>query len=69
MRYALDTNTLIYFFKGMGRINDNLLAHAPGDILIPAVVLYEIETGLAKSNSPLKRRKQLSALLLDISYQ
>jgi tRNA(fMet)-specific endonuclease VapC len=30
---------------------------------IPAVVLYELEVGLAKSRSPTKRRRQLSLLL------
>lgn len=63
MKYALDTNTLIYFFKGMGDIAPKLLAQAPGDILLPAVVLYELETGIAKSQAPEKRRAQLNALL------
>tara|TARA_R110002126_G_scaffold54466_9_gene147469 strand:- start:333 stop:731 length:399 start_codon:yes stop_codon:yes gene_type:complete len=63
MKYALDTNTLIYFFKGMGNVAPKLLMKAPGDILLPAVVLYELETGIAKSNAPAKRRDQLNELL------
>ncbi|MFO8155450.1 MAG: type II toxin-antitoxin system VapC family toxin [Pseudomonadota bacterium] len=63
MKYALDTNTLIYFFKGQGRVAEHLLTTAPADILIPAVVVYEIETGIAKSNEPEKRRVQLAELL------
>ncbi len=63
MKYALDTNTLIYFFKGMGNVAPKLLAKAPGDILLPAVVLYELETGIAKSQAPAKRREQLNELL------
>lgn len=63
MKYALDTNTLIYFFKGMGKVDQHLLAKMPGDVLIPAVVLYELETGIAKSQAPAKRRDQLNALL------
>ena len=63
MRYALDTNTLIYFFKGQGEVARNLLAKAPADVMIPAVVVYEIETGIAKSTDPTKRRKQLAELL------
>lgn len=63
MKYALDTNTLIYFFKGMGQVAPKLLAQAPGDILLPAIVLYELETGIAKSQSPAKRREQLNELL------
>ena len=57
--YVLDTNTLIYHFKGMGNVADRLLQTAPRDIAIPAVVLYELEVGLAKSNDTKKRRKQL----------
>lgn len=63
MKYALDTNTLIYFFKGMGKVAPKLLMQAPGDILLPAVVLYELETGIAKSQAPAKRRDQLNELL------
>ncbi len=57
--YVLDTNTLIYYFKGMGNVADKLLQTAPRDIAIPAIVLYELEVGLAKSNDTKKRRKQL----------
>ena len=60
--YILDTNTLIYFFKGIGNVADNLLAVSPKDVGIPAVVLYELEYGIAKSSSPKKRTKQLEEL-------
>ena len=50
--YILDTNTLIYFFKGMGNVAENLLASLPKDIGIPSVVLYELEYGIAKSRPP-----------------
>lgn len=36
---------------------------APSEIGIPIIVLYEIETGIAKSLQPQKRRKQLAMLL------
>jgi tRNA(fMet)-specific endonuclease VapC len=48
--FALDTNTLIYFFKGLGRVSQTLLALAPTEIAIPSVVAYELELGIAKSN-------------------
>ena len=60
--YVLDTNTLIYFFKGMGRVSGNLLAKSPNEIGIPAIVLYELEYGIVKSSSPEKRIEQLHAL-------
>ena len=60
--YILDTNTLIYFFKGMGNIAEKLLAISPKDIGIPSVVLYELEYGIAKSTSPGKRIRQLEEM-------
>ena len=63
MTFALDTNTLISFFKGMGRVAENLLARQPAEIAIPAVVLFELEVGIAKSSSPDKRREQMDELL------
>ena len=31
MKYCLDTNTLIYFFKGLGDVSNRLLATGPRD--------------------------------------
>jgi tRNA(fMet)-specific endonuclease VapC len=62
MIYVLDTNTLIYFFKGIGRVAENLLSKPPKDIGIPAIVLFEIMVGIQKSTSPEKRKKQLAQL-------
>jgi tRNA(fMet)-specific endonuclease VapC len=63
MKYALDTNTLIYFFKGMGEVATRLLDTPPHEIGVPAVVVYELEVGIAKSTSAEKRRAQLDELL------
>lgn len=60
--YVLDTNTLIYFFKGLGNVYTVLLKEAPNNIGIPTIVLYELEVGIAKSNSADKRIAQLEAL-------
>ncbi len=61
--YALDTNTLIYYFKGMGEVATRLLAAPPSEISVPVIVLYELETGIAKSNAPEKRRALINAFL------
>jgi len=60
---VLDTNALLYFFKGEGHVAANLLAHPPADVAVPSVVVFEIATGIAKSVSPKKRRAQLDKLL------
>jgi tRNA(fMet)-specific endonuclease VapC len=72
MMYVLDTNTLIYFFKGVGSVAYNLLHVPPRDIGIPSIVLYELQTGIAKSNSSKKRLGQFNEMvslvnLLDFS--
>ena len=60
--YVLDTNTLIYFFKGVGNVSNKLLSVSPKEIGIPTIVLYELEVGIAKSMSPRKRLKQLGEI-------
>lgn len=67
MIYALDTNSLICFFRGDGQVGGRLLATPPAQIAIPAVVLYELETGIAKSSDPVRRRAQLDRLLSVVS--
>ena len=61
--YLLDTNTLIYFFKGQGQVAGQLLATPPKQVGICAIVLHELETGIAKSAQPQKRRRQLESLV------
>jgi len=58
--YVLDTNILIYFFKGFGNTAQNLLAVSPREIGVPAIVCYELEVGIKKSKSPQKRNKQFN---------
>ena len=65
--YLLDTNSVIYFFKGMGNIDKNLFSHSPKEIFIPSIVIYELEVGIAKSNNPTKRAEQLNILLSQIT--
>ena len=60
--FVLDTNTLIYFFKGMGKVADRMLEKTPKSIGIPTIVLYELEVGIAKSSAPQKRQSQLKSL-------
>ena len=61
--FALDTNTVIYYFKGLGGVSDRLLATPPREVAIPGIVVYELGRGVLKAGSS-KRREQL-ALFLD----
>lgn len=42
MKYLLDTNTLIYYFKGLGNVKERLLACQPSEIVLSSVVYYEL---------------------------
>lgn len=61
--YLLDTNTVIYFFKGLGDVAKNMFERSPQEIFIPSIVIYELEVGIAKSSDSKKREEQLSKLL------
>lgn len=61
--YILDTNTLIYYFKGQGKVAQNLANVPPQEIGISTIVLFELQVGIAKSTSPAKRTQQLQQLL------
>ncbi len=65
--YVLDTNTLIYFFKGEGRVAENLFSHAPYTIAIPSIVLYELKVGIFKSKSPQNLSSQLEDFRQSVS--
>lgn len=57
--YLLDTNTVIYFFKGLGNVPVRLLEVPPTDVAISSITLFEIHVGIQKSGSPAARLKQL----------
>ena len=61
--YVLDTNTLIYYFKGQGQVAYHLGRVAPQEIIISTIVFYELQVGIAKSTSPAKRIQQLDSLV------
>ncbi len=60
--FALDTNTVIYYFKGVGGVAERLLATPPYDVALPSIVVYELERGVLKSGSE-GRREQFAAFL------
>lgn len=64
--FALDTNSVVYFFKGKGRVAERLLATPPREVALPSLVVYELEVGAARSANPEARRAQLAALLANV---
>jgi tRNA(fMet)-specific endonuclease VapC len=61
--YVLDTNTLIYYFKGQGQVAQNLANVSPQTLVISTIVLFELQVGIAKSLSSAKRTQQLQQFL------
>lgn len=64
--FVLDTNTLIYFFRGEGKVAQRLLETPPHEIAVPTLVAYELETGIAKSSDSARRRAQLDMMLRSV---
>lgn len=58
--HLLDTNILIYYFKGLGRVAEHLLATPPKEIAISTITLYELEVGIEKSPAARERRRSLA---------
>lgn len=61
--FALDTNSVSCFLKGRGRVAEHLLSQPPANVGLPAVVLYELEYGAARSQAPPDLKARLDVLL------
>lgn len=61
--FVLDTNTLIYFFRESGRVAKTLRATPSEELYLPTIVLYELQTGIEKSESPKRRIMQLQQIM------
>lgn len=51
-QFLLDTNILIYAYKGLGRCREHMAAARPNDMAVSTITLFEIEYGIAKSRHP-----------------
>ena len=60
---ALDSSAVIHYFKGAGRVVENLQRTAPHELAIPAVVLYELEAGVARLRQVLMKKAFRSNLV------
>ena len=61
--FVLDTNTVIFFFKGQGRVAERLLEVPPVEVVLPTIVLFELELRALQSAAPRRRREQFQELL------
>jgi len=60
---VLDTNTVIDYFRGKGKVAERLLAVAPREIALPAIVAYEVWVGVLGSQNAKRRQLQYQQFL------
>ncbi len=65
--FALDTNTVLDFFRGKGEVARNLLAAPPGEVALPAIVAYEVWVGVLGSQNAKRRQAQYEQFLATVS--
>jgi len=61
--YLLDTNTIIYHFKGLGQVSSHLANVSVNELLLPSLVIFELRVGVAKAGFPEKRVNQLEKFI------
>ena len=64
--YALDTNTVLDYFRGRGNVAARLFAAVPREIALPAVVAYEIWVGVLGSRNARRRQDQYQEFLATV---
>jgi tRNA(fMet)-specific endonuclease VapC len=65
--YALDTNTVIYYLRDIGRVGDRLEAVERSSVAVSTLVVYELQVGLIRSRASSRRHNQLSQFLAAVS--
>lgn len=61
--FVLDTNTVIDYFKGRGKVAERLLAVPPREIALPSIVAYEVWVGVLGSENAKRRQSQYEQFL------
>jgi len=64
--YALDTNTVLDYFRNRGNVAKNLLALPAREIALPAVVAYEAWFGVLGSRDSKRRQGQFEQFLATV---
>lgn len=61
--YALDTNTVLDYFRRKGLVAARLFAVPPSEVAIPAVVAYEVWVGVIGSQNAERRKVEYERFL------
>ncbi|MDO5624541.1 MAG: PIN domain-containing protein [Pseudomonadota bacterium] len=63
MKWLVDTNTIIYAYRGHAGIRDKLAQTNRDNLFFSAVVLFELEVGCAKSSNSTRLRRFVDDVL------
>ena len=63
MIYLPDTNTVSYFFKGMGNVAQRWLSTSPQSLALSSLVVYELRAGARKAGFGNTRLQQLETFI------
>ncbi len=63
MTHLLDTNVCIALMRGSEQVRRRLTAHAPTDIGVSTVTLYELFTGVERCRAPDHERGKIAVLV------
>lgn len=63
MIYLPDTNTVSYFFKGLGNVAQRWLSTPPQSLALSSLVVYELRAGARKAGFGATRLQQLEAFI------
>ncbi len=61
--FILDTNTVIDYFQGRGKVAERLLAVPPREIALAAIVAYELWGGVLGSQNAKRRQSKYEQFL------
>ena len=61
--YALDTNTVLDYFRGKGNVVARMLAVPPREVALPAIVAYEVWVGVLGSQNAKRRQVEYEQFL------
>ena len=61
--YALDTNTVLDYFRGKGGVAARMLTVPPREVALPAIVAYEVWVGVLGSQNAKRRQLEYEQFL------
>jgi tRNA(fMet)-specific endonuclease VapC len=65
--FVLDTNTVLDYFRGRGKVAERFLGVPPIEVAIPAVVAYEVWVGVPGLQNARRRQSEFEQFLAAVA--